>query len=308
MNRMDPLPPLGDILAENHGGRSIGAILVDSGRLSLTDAENILQFQKEQGGRFGEAAVELGLLSRDDIRFALACQFDYPCVSGDDTRLDSSLIAAYRPDAPIVEQLRALRSQLVLRWFEASPVSIPTSTPGQTPARKVLAIVSPGKQEGRSFIAANLAIVFSQLGERTLLIDADLRAPTQHKLFALGSGPGLTGMLSGRAGSEAIVRAPALRALSVLPAGPLPPNPQELLSRAAFSELLDSTSRNHDVVLIDTPAASDYADALTVAMRAGGALLLARKQQSSFNGLKTLAKHLQPSCAIVGSVLNDNCR
>lgn len=300
MNRMDALPQIADILAQDHGGRSIGAILVDSGRLSPNDAESILRFQKEQGGRFGEAAVELGLLSREDIRFALACQFDYPCVSAGDTRLDPSLIAAYRPDTPIVEQLRALRSQLVLRWFETNP------TP--TPVRKALAIVSPGKQEGRSFIAANLAIVFSQLGERTLLIDADLRAPTQHKLFALGSGPGLTGMLSGRAGSEAIVRAPALRALSVLPAGPLPPNPQELLSRAAFSELLDAASRNHDVVLIDTPAASDYADALTVAMRAGGALLIARKHQSSFGGLKTLAKHLQPSCAIVGSVLNDNCR
>lgn len=302
MNRIDILPALSEIFADDTepSSRSIGAILVDSGRLSPDDAECILRFQKEQGVRFGEAAIELGLLTREDIRFALARQFDYPCISGDDTRLDGTLVAAYRPDMPIVEQLRALRSQLVLRWFEAAPA--------KAPARKVLAIVSPGKREGRSFIAANLAIVFSQLGERTLLIDADLRAPAQHSLFALGHGPGLSGMLSGRAGGEAIVRAPALRSLSILPAGPLPPNPQELLSRSTFSDVLDIATRHHDVVLIDTPAAGSYADALTVAIRAGGALMVARKDQSSLPGFRTLAHNLRASCTVVGSVLNDNCR
>jgi chain length determinant protein tyrosine kinase EpsG len=294
---------LADIFADNQasGGRSIGAILVDSGRLSPDDAACILRFQKEQGIRFGEAAVELGLLTREDIRFALARQFDFPCVAEDDTRLDRTLVAAYRPDTPIVEQLRALRSQLVLRWFEASPVPNRVAT---TP-RKVLAIVSPGKQDGRSFIAANLAIVFTQLGERTLLIDADLRAPTQHNLFALGAGPGLSGMLSGRAGGEAIVRAPALRSLSILPAGPLPPNPQELLSRSTFSDVLDIATRHHDIVLIDTPAAGSNADALTVAIRAGGALMVARKNQSSLPAFRTLARNLHASCTVVGSVLND---
>lgn len=303
MNRVDILPALSEILSEdvNHGSRTIGAILVDSGRLAPDDAESILRYQKTQGMRFGEAAIELGLLTREDIRFALARQFDYPCISGDDTRLDGTLVAAYRPDTPIVEQLRALRSQLVLRWFDASPASKRTSTP----TRKVLAVVSPGSQEGRSFIAANLAIVFSQLGERTLLVDADLRAPVQHKLFALGSGPGLSGMLSGRAGAEAIVPAPALRSLSVLPAGPLPPNPQELLSRPSFYETIDVATRHHDVVIIDTPSAGSYADALTVAIRAGGALMVARKDRSSLSDLRKLARHLQPSCTVVGSVLND---
>ncbi len=306
MNRVDLLPSLAEMFTDDkdHGSRSIGAILIDAGRLTPEDAECIQRFQKEQGLRFGEAAVELGLLTREDIRFALARQFDYPCVSGDDTRLDRTLVAAYRPDTPIVEQLRALRSQLVLRWFEGAPAARRTGHA----SRKVLAIVSPGKGDGRSFIAANLAIVFSQLGERTLLIDADLRAPAQHRLFALGNGPGLSGMLSGRAGGEAIVRAPALRSLSILPAGPLPPNPQELLSRSTFSEILDTTTRHHDVVLIDTPAAGSYADALTVAIRAGGAVMVARKNHSPLPGFRTLARHLQASCTVVGSVLNDNFR
>lgn len=295
MNRLDvpPLHTLGEPSAVNRGGRSIGAILIDTGRLSPVDAESILRFQRQNGSRFGDAAVELGLLSRDDIRVALASQFDYPCLAGDDTSLDRTLVAAYRPDTPVVEQLRGLRSQLMLRWFEA------------TAARKALAIVGPGRQEGRSFIAANLAVVFSQLGERTLLIDGNLRTPSLHRLFKLNPGPGLSGMLSGRAGSEAIVRIPALRSLSVLPAGAQPPNPQELLGRAAFSEMLNAACRSHDVVLIDTPATSDYADALTLAVRAGGALLVARKGESSLTRFTALARDLRASCAVVGSVLND---
>lgn len=275
-------------------GRSIGAILIDTGRLSADNAERILRMQKEQGKRFGDAAIELGLLTEDDIRFALASQFDYPYLPAGDNSLSHELAAAYKPFSPVVEQLRALRSQLMLRWFDAEA------------QRKMLAILSPGAGEGRSFIAANLAIVFSQLGERTLLIDADLRSPRQHELFKLGNSAGLSGLLAGRANAEAVVRVPSLLGLSVLPAGAIPPNPQELLGRPAFIETLHSLSRDFDVVIIDTPAASEYADAQTIAVRAGAAIMLARKNQSSLPDMARLTNSLQQSGAtLVGSVLND---
>jgi len=190
--------------------------------------------------------------------------------------------------------LRALRSQLMLRWFDAQA------------ERKTLAIVSPGGGEGRSFIAANLAIVFSQLGERTLLIDADLRTPSQHELFKLGNGAGLSGLLAGRANTDAVISVPGLIGLSVLPAGAVPPNPQELLGRQLFGDTLRTLSRDFDVVIIDTPAASDYADAQTVAVRAGAALIVARKDQTSLPDFTELAHRLQQSgAALVGSVLSD---
>jgi protein-tyrosine kinase len=275
-------------------GRSIGAILIDIGRLSPENAERILRLQKEQGKRFGDAAIELGLLHEDDIRFALASQFDYPYLPAGDHSLSHELVAAYKPFSPVVEQLRALRSQLMLRWFDAEV------------ERKALAIVSPGAGEGRSFIAANLAIVFSQLGERTLLIDADLRKPRQHELFRLGNSAGLSGLLAGRANDAAVVRVPSLLGLSVLPAGAVPPNPQELLGRAAFVETLYSLGRDFDVVIIDTPAGAEYADAQTVAVRAGAAVMLARKNLSSLSDLVDLSGSLQQSGAtLVGSVLND---
>ena len=275
-------------------GRSIGAILIDTGRLSAENAERILRLQKEQGKRFGDAAIELGLLNEDDIRFALSSQFDYPYLMASDNSLSQELVAAYKPFSPAVEQLRALRSQLMLRWFDAET------------ERKALAVVSPGAGEGRSFIAANLAIVFSQLGERTLLIDADLRNPSQHQLFKLGNSAGLSGLLAGRTTAEAIVRIPSLLGLSVLPAGAIPPNPQELLGRPAFIEALHTFSRDFDIIIIDTPAASEYADAQTVAARAEAAIMLARKNQSSLPDMAQFARSLQQSgTTVVGSVLND---
>lgn len=274
--------------------RSIGAILVDTGRLSTDNAERILRLQKERGLRFGDAAMDLGLLSEDDVRFALASQFDYPYLPPGDNSLSHELVAAYQPFSPVVEHLRALRSQLMLRWF------------GAEMRRKTLAIVSPGSDDGRSFIAANLAIVFSQLGERTLLIDADLRHPRQHELFKLGNGAGLSELLAGRAGAEAVVQLPSLLGLSVLPAGAVPPNPQELLGRPAFAETLNSLSRDFDVVIIDTPAAGKYADVLTIAVRAGAALMLARKNRSSLPEVAQFTRNLQQSgTTLVGSVLNE---
>lgn len=274
-------------------GRSIGAILIDAGRLTVANAESILRLQKEQGIRFGDAAIKLRLLDEDDIRFALCCQFDYPYLPSSDDSLSHELVAAYQPFSPVVEHLRALRSQLMLRWFDARA------------DRKTLAIVSPSQGDGRSFIAANLAIVFSQLGERTLLVDADLRAPRQHELFKLGQCAGLSGLLSGRANAETVISVPALIGLSVLPAGPIPPNPQELLGRSVFGDTLRSLARDFDVVIIDTPAAVNYADAQMVAARAGAALMTARKNWSSLSDFTDLAHRLQQSGAtLVGSVLN----
>lgn len=287
------ISPLHTIAATTGSDRSIGAILVDAGRLSTINAERILRVQKEKNKLFGDAALELGLLTQDDIQFALSHQFNYPYLAANDVSLSAELIAAYQPFSPAVEQLRALRSQLMLRWFDNKT------------QRNALTIVSPGAREGRSFIAANLAVVFSQLGERVLLIDADLRKPRQHVLFKLGNHAGLSAVLSGRAGQEAVVRVAPLLGLSVLPAGSVPPNPQELLGRPGFTELLDTVSKQFDVIIIDTPAAREFADAQTVAVRAGGALVLAQQNRTSASALTQLTRSLQQSGAtLVGSVLN----
>ncbi len=280
---------------DGHG--TIGEILIASGRLTREDASAVVEQQLAHKLPFGDAAIALNLITREDVDYALSRQFDYAYLQERDQTLSTQLVAAYQPFSPVGENLRAVRSQIMLRWFSANPL------------HKVLAIVSPGKGDGRSFIAANLAVVFSQQGERTLLIDADLRSPAtkgQAGLFKLGSGLGLSSILAGRAGLEIVRAVHSLPGLSVLPAGAIPPNPQELLGRLAFMQMLNAASQEYDVVLIDTPSGGDYADADIIASRAGAALMVARKDKSPTPTIRHLAQRLQQcDVALLGSVLND---
>ncbi|MDB5929090.1 MAG: epsG [Polaromonas sp.] len=288
-----PLSRGGGTHLATNSSRLMGTILIDAGRLSQGSTERILGFQRESGLRFGESGRALGLLTEDDVRFALSVQFHYSYITPE-SNLSRELVAAYQPSSPSVEQLRMLRSQLMLRWFDNGA------------ERKGLAVVSADSGDGRSYLAANLAIVFSQLGERTLLIDADMRSPRQHKLFHLGKRAGLSDMLVGRAGAEALVGIAALPNLSVLSAGAIPPNPQELLGRQNFSELLLSLGMDFDVMIIDTPPATVCADAHTVAVRAGAALIVARQGKSSMPHLAQFTHSLREfGVTLVGSVLND---
>lgn len=274
--------------------RVIGAILIDSGKIPLDGIEAILRLQKEEGLRFGDAAVKLGLVTPQDVQYALARQFDYPYLIEGDEAVSDELVAAYQPYSAQVEALRALRSQLMLRWFTGAE------------QQKALAVVSPGPGEGRSYLAANLALVFSQLGERTLLIDADMRHPKQHTLFKLPNGSGLSSILSNRSTASEVRRIPAFVDLSVVPAGPPPPNPQELLSRPVFGKFLAVVAHEYDVIIIDTPAAVDYADAQAISVATRGALLVTRKHHTPLRRTGQLWTGLSHyGVAMVGAVLND---
>jgi protein-tyrosine kinase len=272
----------------------IGTTLIEAGRLRPEDAERILRLQREAGLRFGEAALKLGLVTPADIDFALRRQFGYQCLVRGESNVSEELIAAYTSSGPHVEALRSLRAQLMLRWFDNAQ------------AHKALAVVSAARGEGRSFLAASLAVVFSQLGQRTLLIDADMRHPRQHSFFGLDNAVGLSAVLSGRADYEAMQRVPALLDLSVLPAGAAPPNPPELLSRPLFQRLLADAAKTFDVILLDSPATAECTDAHTVAARAGAALIVGRRNASRLAAFRaTSAALAQANAAIVGTVLND---
>jgi len=282
---------------EPHVGaeRSIGAILVQTGRLSAADAERVTRLQTERNLRFGDAAIELGVLNAADIEFALSRQFDYAYLLAGESQIQPAVVAAYEPFSQRVEALRGLRNQLTWRWFASGE------------GRRALAITSAEQGDGRSFVAANLAVVFSQQGQRTLLIDADLRQPTQHTLFHLDNRSGLSALLSGRtSATDAIQRVPGLLNLSVLTAGALPPNPLELLGRPQFGQLLATLAADYDVILIDTPAGSVYSDAQAVAARAGAALVVARQNGTRVGALGNLVDLLTDSRVhLVGTMLND---
>lgn len=272
---------------------TMGRILLDQGKLSALDAERVLSLQQEKNLRFGEAAIQLGLISETDLQQVLARQFDYPYLSPGEGGYSQELIAAYAPFSPQVESLRALRSQLMLRWF--------------VPGHKTLAVVSANPGEGTSYLAANLAVVFSQLGERTLLIDANLRKPGASTLFNLGNGMGLSDIMADRADQSAIVRIPDFVDLSVLPAGTTPPNPAELLSRPNLTEMLGELAGSYDVILLDTPAANIASDFQIVAARARGAVIAVRKHHTRINDVAGIKSMIAAAGAeVVGAVVNED--
>ena len=274
--------------------RTIGAILVEEGKLTPREVERVLERQREDKGlRFGEAAVRLGFISEDDVRFALAKQYDMPHFTPSSEGPSRELVAAFAPFHPRTEEMRALRTQLLIRWYN----------PEQ--GRKLLVVASPERGEGRSYVAANLAIVFSQLGARTLLVDADLRKPRQHQIFGLPSQHGLASLLAGRSDHKATYPIAGLSRLSVLPAGPLPPNPQELLSRPVFSAFMKDLQSIYDVVIIDTPPAKPYADTQTITFRAGDALIVSRKNKTKLSDTSKVIRELADTGArVVGTIIN----
>lgn len=278
----------------NKNDSSIGAILVRSGRLSVADAERVTRFSVERHLRFGDAAIELGLLTAADIELALSRQYDYPYLLPGASNISDEVIAAYEPFTARVEALRALRNQLMWRWFETGK------------ERRALAVTGAESGDGRSYLTANLAVVFSQQHQRTLLIDADMRAPRQHELFGLENRAGLSTMLAGRSGKEAIQRVPALVDLSVLTAGASPPNPSELLGLPAFGKLLQELAADYDVILIDTPPSVEYSDAQLIASRAGAAVLVTHQNHSHLKNMRELVGLLTDARVhLVGTVLNE---
>lgn len=274
--------------------RPIGGILTETQRLQVGQIDQVLEYQRRKGLRFGEAAVALKFITEDDVMFALSQQFHYPYAPHTRRDLSGELVAAMQPFSEQAEAFRALRSQLMMRMF----------MPGAVP--RALAVVSPEKGDGKTFFAANLAIVMAQLGGRTLLIDANLRGPRIHQLFSTPEGAGLSGVLSGRQQANVIHQIADLSTLFVLPVGVTPPNPLELVERPAFSRLLSELLGKFDHVIVDTPAAERGSDAGVIAARCGAALVVARRHQSRLGALHQLVSRLKDSPAqLAGMVINE---
>jgi len=275
--------------------RAIGMILVEEGRLARDDVERILNFAVERRLRFGDAAVQLDLLKPEDVLFALSRQFNNPVLPrGGADGVSDDLIAGYNPQSTLVEPLRDLRSQLMLRWYPES-------------RRRVLSVLSPRRSDGRSWLVANLATTFCQIGVRTLIIDADLRRPRQHQIFNLNGHAGLCELLTGRAGGDVARRVHPQMRLFVCGAGALPPNPQELLSRSIFDAVISRFAAQFDLVLVDTPAASDSSDAQIIAAHTRSALLLARKDHTRRTQIKqTMQSLVQTGVSVVGTVISEH--
>ena len=288
---LDP-PPDQPLDADPTDSR-ISQLLLDSGRLTGNDLRRIMNAQSQHALRFADAALSLGLVNEADLDFARLQRLDCPHLRPGESRLSVELVAAYQPFAVQAEALRALRVQLMRRWFHERG--------------KTLAVVSARDNEGRSTLAANLAIVFAQFGERTLLIDANVRQSSQHRLFGLPQDTGLSSLLDGHGSfKEAPTKIEPFDNLFVLPAGPTPDDPQELLGRASFAKVIEVAPFAFDVVIVDTPPVLDYADTQTIAARAGACLLVTRRHRTRLTDVqKTKAKLQSTGAVLLGAVLTE---
>ncbi|MEK8085859.1 polysaccharide biosynthesis tyrosine autokinase [Aquabacterium sp. A3] len=294
----NPQNIIAPVAPQSVGNRSIGELIREAKNLTPEQMDSVLKYQAEHGIRFGDAAVALGFVKRDDVLWALSRQFHYPYSAGGDSASTANpeLVVANSPFSDEAEAFRNFRSQLISSVFN----------PGAP--KKALAVVSPSSGEGKSFFCANLAVVFSQLGGRTLLVDADMRTPRQHEIFGVeGNNVGLSSVLAGRCETNVIRPIEELPSLYVLPVGATPPNPLELAQRPAFALLVMELLQKFDYVIVDTPAAAHGADARVISAVCGAAMVVGRRHHTSVSALKALADNLKKAnITNAGIVLNDH--
>ncbi|MEN9416486.1 MAG: hypothetical protein RI988_106 [Pseudomonadota bacterium] len=277
-------------IADETRERSIGDIIRDSRQLSPRQMERVLAYQRDNGVRIGEALVALKLASEEDVVHALAQQFQYPYSYAQGSHQRPELVTLNQPFSAQAETFRSLRSQLISRVFGVGD-------------RRALAVLSPSRNEGRSYVAANLAVVLAQLGGRTLLIDADLRFHRQQQIFALENRAGLSAILAGRSRSRVIQAVEGVPSLYVLPVGVTPPNPVELIERHAFAMVVQELSSKFDYVVVDTPASQVGADAAAIAARCGSGLVVVRQGHTRSAAVRDLVESLSGSPAKVAGLM-----
>jgi capsular exopolysaccharide synthesis family protein len=286
MTRTEPLLlSRGPAAAPEHraGGAArerVGEILVRLGALDAQSPPVVVAHQARTRQLFGEAAVSLRLVDATAVVRALAEQAKVAAESL--ARVSPEIVVAHEPFGREAERVRDLRATLLLG----------SSAEGRLGRGRVIAIVSPGAGEGRSWLAANLAASFAQRARRTVLVDADLRAPRQHRLFGVEGHEGLVGALGGRGDEPVVNGVPAVPHLDVLCAGSRPSNPQELLSHESFNRMLRSLASESDTVIVDTPAAGPVADFLFAAAAADTVLLLARRGRTRIAAVRELSARL----------------
>lgn len=209
-----------------------------------------------------------------------------PVLEGNDT----PAAALAEPRSPLSEAYQTLRTSIELSSSEGMPRSLlfTSSQPG----------------EGKSTSSFAVATDFARVGRRVLLIDADLRKPSMHRVLDLSNEAGLSNVLAGRAKIEEVVQDSGHANLDFLATGPLPPNPAELLSSVRLVELLEKLESIYDLVVFDAPPVMGLADAPLLASRAGGIVFVVEANRSHYGSAKTALKRLLTAHArVLGVVL-----
>lgn len=202
-----------------------------------------------------------------------------------------NLITVTQPKSPIAEQYRTIRTNIE---FMAVDKEI-----------KVILITSATQSEGKSTTSSNLAVAYAQQGKKVLIIDTDMRRPTVHYTFKVANGLGLSSLLTRQAELEKAVLPTKVDNLSILTAGPIPPNPAELLSSRSMENLMLQLRESYDVIILDAPPLLQVADSRITSKLTDGVVLVVGCTTSDRQRVLKAKEQLELAEAkILGVVLN----
>ena len=261
---------------------------------------------------FADAAIQLGLITTADLAKAAEAARQLPPIASEGiveepqqipinggmpvkytgiVKAGPSLILLNDPGNAYCEQIRALRTELLL-------------LNGNADSGNVITILSPCRGEGRTQLCAELAIAFSHLGWRTLLVDADMRRPRVHALFESYNTLGL-GQALELGGVPQALGVQQLPHLSVLMAGASVPNPLELLTNGHFQRHMSDWRNEYKLIIIDTPPITEFADGLAIASFAEQVVIVSRSHSTPHKNMKEMLRRMGGiQSRIVGAVVN----
>jgi polysaccharide biosynthesis transport protein len=202
------------------------------------------------------------------------------------------LIVLHAPKSQASESLRGLRTSILFSSAKHVP--------------QVVLVSSAAAQEGKTLVSSNLAVTMAQGGGRTLILDCDLRRPRVHKVFNMSREPGMSNILIGAASWEKMVQPTSVPNLWVIPAGPIPPNPAELVGSDVFADLIGELRKQYDRIIIDSPPLMAVTDSLVLSRLTDGMVLVIKVGTTAREVIGHAVRQLNDMNAkVLGAVLND---
>jgi succinoglycan biosynthesis transport protein ExoP len=204
---------------------------------------------------------------------------------------DVELINHFYPRLPIADDYRTLRTSILLSYADSPP--------------KVIAFTSSLPEEGKSATLVNLAVAFAQLEKKVLVVDSDIRKPRLHRIFKIGNIGGLSGYLSGKLELKEAIQKTSIKNIWLLPSGPVPPNPSELLDSAKMKEMVEEVRKVFDIILLDTTPVLATIDAVIVSTLVDSTVIVLKAGEITRKPFMSAVEELKRANAkIIGVVFN----